>query len=71
MKFPLQILNSKKVGSLFIVKVYELYEGLDNYDNMAQVSSKYFKEYIALQDVNCRIQGYSCVSGSRKVPKPN
>ena len=58
MKFTLQILNSKNVGSVFNVKVYALYEGLDNYGNMAQVSSKFFKEYLALQNDNCRIGGH-------------
>ena len=57
MKFHVEVLNAENMGSVYNVMPYCIYEGADNYLNLAQVHFPYLSVYRAIQDPTFRLKG--------------
>ena len=57
MKFQMEVLNAENMGSVYNVMPYCIYEGADNYLNLAHVHFPYMSMYLAMQDPNFRLKG--------------
>ena len=57
MKFHVEVLNAENMGSVYNVMPYCIYEGADNYLNLAHVHFPYMSMYLAMQDPNFRLKG--------------